>query len=297
MIPTDVLVATDLSDLGMIALPHAAAFAAINNASLTLLYANEWADVEPVQQQNKKRERLDTVRRTVGAMGLEPQIDIVDGPPETVISRYMKHSDVDLVVVTRHGASVGQPLHQSVASRVVRDAPCPVLVVHGPADRKPEVDVAPSIYRRVFVSTDFSYSSDRGVEEAAAIASQFGAELVIGHCVEVPGLHSVEGDKVIEPTVPPAAQASVEQAKQSMLQTASNLAGSPPTVVAQCADEAAEGIVAMALLNRCDLIVIPSHGKSAVFTFFLGSVAQRVLDLSPLPVLVLRRGSSSRRPD
>tara|TARA_R110002096_G_scaffold84702_1_gene195401 strand:+ start:1007 stop:1432 length:426 start_codon:yes stop_codon:yes gene_type:complete len=38
----------------------------------------------------------------------------------------------------------------------------------------------------------------------------------------------------------------------------------------------------------CDLIVIPSHGRSGISRFFLGSVAERVLRRATCPVLVLR---------
>jgi nucleotide-binding universal stress UspA family protein len=38
-----------------------------------------------------------------------------------------------------------------------------------------------------------------------------------------------------------------------------------------------------------DLIVIPSHGRSGLSRFLLGSVAERVIRFAPCPVLVLRR--------
>ena len=57
------------------------------------------------------------------------------------------------------------------------------------------------------------------------------------------------------------------------------------------------GIVAAALDERCDMIVVPTHGKGAVRRLILGSTTQNVLDLSPLPVLVLRRGAADRESD
>lgn len=40
--------------------------------------------------------------------------------------------------------------------------------------------------------------------------------------------------------------------------------------------------------NGVDLIVLPSHGRKGVSRFLLGSVAERVVRLSPCPVLVLK---------
>ena len=37
-----------------------------------------------------------------------------------------------------------------------------------------------------------------------------------------------------------------------------------------------------------DLIVLPSHGKKGISRFLLGSVAERVVRLSPCPVLVIK---------
>ncbi len=53
--------------------------------------------------------------------------------------------------------------------------------------------------------------------------------------------------------------------------------GDPSTEIIDCAKEIA-----------ADLIVLPSHGHKGVSRFLLGSVAERVVRLSPCPVLVLK---------
>ncbi len=47
-------------------------------------------------------------------------------------------------------------------------------------------------------------------------------------------------------------------------------------------------IVDYALETKADLIVMPSHGRKGVSRFLLGSVAERVVRLSPCPVLILK---------
>jgi nucleotide-binding universal stress UspA family protein len=49
-----------------------------------------------------------------------------------------------------------------------------------------------------------------------------------------------------------------------------------------------EGIIAAAKDNGCDLIVVGSHGRRGLSRLLLGSVASRVVALSPVPVLVCR---------
>lgn len=48
-------------------------------------------------------------------------------------------------------------------------------------------------------------------------------------------------------------------------------------------------IAAFAERVQADLVVMPSHGRSGLQKFFLGSVAERVLRLAHCPVLILRR--------
>jgi nucleotide-binding universal stress UspA family protein len=48
-------------------------------------------------------------------------------------------------------------------------------------------------------------------------------------------------------------------------------------------------IIDFAEKNQIDLIVIPSHGRTGIGRFFLGSVAEKVVRYAHCPVLVLRR--------
>lgn len=50
----------------------------------------------------------------------------------------------------------------------------------------------------------------------------------------------------------------------------------------------AEGIVETAEQRGCDLIVMASHGRRGVSRMLLGSQANRVVTLSPIPVLICR---------
>ena len=47
-------------------------------------------------------------------------------------------------------------------------------------------------------------------------------------------------------------------------------------------------IVRIAEEEKADMIIMPSHGRSGISRFFLGSVAERVLRLAQCPVTVLR---------
>ena len=51
---------------------------------------------------------------------------------------------------------------------------------------------------------------------------------------------------------------------------------------------AAQGIIDAARKKRCDVVFMASHGRGELATLFLGSVTQKVLARSRIPVLVFR---------
>jgi nucleotide-binding universal stress UspA family protein len=53
-------------------------------------------------------------------------------------------------------------------------------------------------------------------------------------------------------------------------------------------------IVRAARSTRADLIAVGTHGRGAIPKFFLGSVAERVVKMSPCPVLTIRGTSTAR---
>jgi nucleotide-binding universal stress UspA family protein len=69
---------------------------------------------------------------------------------------------------------------------------------------------------------------------------------------------------------------------------AAKAAGIKAEVVAIAGDRPHEAIIKIAKRKKCDLIIMGSHGRSGVTGILLGSVTQKVLSHSTLPVLVLR---------
>jgi nucleotide-binding universal stress UspA family protein len=50
------------------------------------------------------------------------------------------------------------------------------------------------------------------------------------------------------------------------------------------------------MANGCDLIVMSTHGRSGIGRWVYGSVADKVLRSSSLPVLLVRATETSRQP-
>ena len=65
-----------------------------------------------------------------GAEDIEVERLVLEGPAFVEIVRYGKEQNIDLMVLGTHGrGAIAHMLLGSVAEKVVRKAPCPVLVV------------------------------------------------------------------------------------------------------------------------------------------------------------------------
>jgi nucleotide-binding universal stress UspA family protein len=139
-----VLVPTDFSDASEAALLYAKAFARAFGASLHVLhvvqepFSQPWA-VEAhgfalaTMQEDWMREakgRVQTILTPDERSTYKAQLMTVLGHPVVEILEYAGSNAIDLIVMGTHGRGpLGHMLMGSVAERIVRKAPCPVLTV------------------------------------------------------------------------------------------------------------------------------------------------------------------------
>ena len=139
-----ILAPTDFSETSLMALNHAKALAERFGASLHLLHilpdphAQAWsieAAGVPVDQMQERwgqeaKRRLDESLTEEERRSFRAVTETRVGHPFVEIIRYAKAHGVDLIVLATHGrGAVEHMLLGSVAEKVVRKAPCPVLTV------------------------------------------------------------------------------------------------------------------------------------------------------------------------
>lgn len=135
-----VLLPTDCRDGPEPALDHAIELALAFDAPLSVLSVIDDAADQPVDVdavEHRRREALEAVADRVQRAGVEVEIDVRHGAPHAEILDYAAEVDADLLVMGTHGRSgVDRVLLGSVAERVLRRAPVPVVTVRldaGPA--------------------------------------------------------------------------------------------------------------------------------------------------------------------
>ena len=132
-----ILYSTDFSSYSNQAYFHAIALAEHHDASLTISYV--YTPGIDQGDPNHWRSQLETIRPA------NPRIRVhhmfLEGDPATEIVQYANDAGMDLIVMGTHGRTgVERLLMGSVAEKVMREAPCSVLVVklprgHARADR------------------------------------------------------------------------------------------------------------------------------------------------------------------
>jgi nucleotide-binding universal stress UspA family protein len=141
--------------------------------------------------------------------------------------------------------------------------------------------------RRILVPIDFSEHADLVIEWAHHLASEHASQLILLHVYHLP----VEFQQLEGAYLPPDFWANVKkEAEQTLRRYIAKLGeqgfnaeavvreGYPATV-----------IVDEAVAQKADLIVIGTHGLSGLKHLLLGSIAERVVQKAPCPVLAVKK--------
>jgi len=147
------------------------------------------------------------------------------------------------------------------------------------------------MYQRILVPTDGSELSEKAVRSAIDLAARLGSELFVLYVAPRYPMSYFEGgitisrDEVarVEKEWTDKGRSKVDAATEAARQAGVKASG----LVVQSA-LVAESIQAAVEKNRCDLVVMASHGRKGVSRLLLGSETQHVLTHGKVPVLVLR---------
>jgi type II secretory ATPase GspE/PulE/Tfp pilus assembly ATPase PilB-like protein/nucleotide-binding universal stress UspA family protein len=168
----EILVATDFGDASTAAVTHASRVAMESGGRLHLLHVLPPKDRTPGELADDRRHCLERLAGMISAdveLALKTVKEVIVGRPSEVIVAYARDSGNDLVVVGTHGRSgLKRMALGSVADRVLRDAPCQVVVIRSGDDLEVAAEGGP-----VFVEEPISLESpalnliDRGRRLAA----------------------------------------------------------------------------------------------------------------------------------
>jgi nucleotide-binding universal stress UspA family protein len=135
--------------------------------------------------------------------------------------------------------------------------------------------------KKILAPTDFSALSAKGVRYACQLAKEVGAQLILINVV------LLDESSIID-------KHEMEQHKKRLdefvTKIAADVGGDLKIRKVIDAGQPYSTIVSRAEKERVDLIVISSHGRSGLSRMLIGSVTDKVLRASHVPVLVVPSG-------
>lgn len=279
----EILLPVDGSENGRAAIAHAGAIAHAFGSTVHVLRV---VDERALDNAEAGDEQEEAAERLVGSVAEELEKDGVDAVthvttaiPRDGIVEYAAERGVDLVVLGSHGRTeVPRYLLGSVAEGVVRLSDVPVLTVP-PGDK----GAAFAPYRTLLVPTDGSPESAVALDPAAALATAFDAGLHALSVVATTPLGVDIRSSVLFEDLEESAETALEKFEER-----ARAAGVSPVETAIAHGTPATEIVRYADDNDVDLVAMGTHGRGGIERYLLGSVTERVLRTSPVPVLTVR---------
>jgi nucleotide-binding universal stress UspA family protein len=241
---------------------------------------------ESAEAMERLNEELTGIHRKHAPTFRPENCHIRGGRPHQEIVQLAREIDADLITLSTRGHSgLKHLLLGSTAERVVRSAPCPVLVARKRKQRS-KASREEFAIRTVLVPTDFSQCSLAGTEYAAFLARKLNATLRLFHAM-YPYTNYVFVDRA-GVRLSGLAEAMEETARQEMdaLKKMDFLRGLPvQTEILPGA--AVDEICAAAGDPEVDLIITSTHGRTGLKHALIGSVAEHVVRYAEAPVLVV----------
>jgi nucleotide-binding universal stress UspA family protein len=147
------------------------------------------------------------------------------------------------------------------------------------------------MYKNLLVATDGSKLSDKAVAHAIGLAQAVGASLTAFYAAPDYPMPAYADGVVYEPVSRKEyAKLAGEDAQKILgtVATKAEAAGLACKTAYAIASAPWEAILVAAKKNKCDAIVMASHGRRGISAVLLGSETQKVLTHSKLPVIVVR---------
>ncbi len=201
----------------------------------------------------------------------------------SVILEYASDNDIDLIVMGTQGRrGISHMLLGSVAEEIIRLSICPVLTI-----RESEKPKSIEAFEKILVPVDFSDYSKESIVYAKEIAQMYEAKLHLLHVIEkftYPSFYLTDKTPLSE-FITKLEKKSMESLEEIVKESVGTEIETEYHVIE---GHAAKSIVQFETVNDIDLVVIASHGMTAIEHFVLGSVTEKVVRRSSSPVFTVK---------
>jgi nucleotide-binding universal stress UspA family protein len=282
-----ILCAVDFSESSERAFSYGVQLASLNQGQIHLLHViprivasvsgkpvtqSRWTAQEEEQAKAELNKLAKIAKANVKSVSVEVRIGDVD----LQILDASNEWRADAIAIGTHGRKgFKRWIIGSVAERMLRYSPVPILIAGASRNSKPQPE-----FRRILVPVDFSPETSRMLAVATPIARRARASLSILHVIQ-----NTSGE--VDWETFPVATASVKQRLEELIQPAIRqevkvqgrvLNGQPYKVILKAIKE-----------SKPSLVVLSTHGQGFIERVLIGSTADRVVrgGASMCPMLVV----------
>ena len=283
-----ILVPLDGSELAERAIPYSKTIAKTKGSEL-ILFTVSLAMVE--QMDRPMKAYLELNANELQSQGIKTSTAIAYGNIADEIIGFADKSKIDLIIISTHGYSgIKRWVLGSVARKVLYGTCAHVLLIKSKAPKVSQVE-----FKKVLLPLDGSPFSETPIPSVEELLKGTEAEIVLTVISEPPLVPSY-GDRPINPTwerhqatlwADMQKQAS-EYLKKLEAEIEKRGAKAKSQVIQGELGKVAEGIMRVAQKENVNLIAMATHGRTGASHWVYGSIANRIVEQSVQPVLLIR---------
>ncbi len=231
--------------------------------------------------EKREHERVNKALKQLKLGETKWNVRIEIGIPHEEILKVAGEEKADLITMGKRGLGLkDRILLGSNTNKVLRAAKAPVLAVRHKKGNRDKIDI-----KKILVPTDLSESTSISLDIAVDLAERFHSAIYLLHVIELHHSYEISTGRVIEELCALALKELKLQRDRIPKEKIKEVDVHEKVTLFL---RAWFGVVNFAEKEGIDLIVMTTHGRKGLSRFILGSVAEKVINESPCPVLAIK---------
>ena len=285
-----ILIPLDGSKFSEAALTHIEMLVKQSDAEIILLRVVPFLWPSGFVQAREMGDKLDkeasnylcSINSKLTVKGMEGEVFVREGNIADVICDFAKENRIDLIAMTTHGrGGVRRWALGSVAEKIVRSSPVPILLYRIKGDR-----IEDSNYTKILIPIDGSKFSENIFPQTNKFVEIFNSKILFLHVMDTRLTENFAVAKDIFVHEEKTARQDIKSYFTSLENKVKESKITYELLIEK--GDPAEVICDLAEKNEVDLIAMSTHGRSGISRWTVGSVADRVLRVSSKPLLLTR---------
>jgi nucleotide-binding universal stress UspA family protein len=289
MLYQKILVPLDGSALAERALPYAKAVAKLKTCEVILFAVS-------ITNEGERRDRLlksylDVSSKSLESQGVKVSTSVAYGEAAEEIIEFSEKNKIDLIIISTHGYSgIKRWMLGSTTQKVLYSTYTPILLIKSKA---PEISKAE--FKKILLPIDGSPFSEATIPFVEELTKGTQADIMLLEVCEPPVVPSY-GSRPINPNWENYRDTIWEDSQKHITEYLDKIKDAlgkkglkvESRIIKEPDGKVAKSIIKVAQNEKVDLIAIATHGRTGASRWVYGSVANRIVEESAEPILLIR---------